>query len=195
MIVNELIESLRPHFRTLEDAHLEITALLVASPAPTRRPSMQESVEALKRAAASDDEEVVEIPPEGLHWSPTGAAPLDDEEEIPEALSPKRGRPPGKKIDVGSLKLEPFVEAMGGDVKPKKTFPLKPCCGSKGPRHKSECAYGLGRMPPAAASDDQADLKDLHAWECIECGKIVESREEELTAPCTACGGVLVQKF
>ena len=43
--------------------------------------------------------------------------------------------------------------------------------------------------------DDMEDLKELHAWECIDCSKIVETRQEELDAPCSACKGQMVQKF
>lgn len=96
---------------------------------------------------------------------------------------------------IGIAKLE---RTVGKAVKPPEN--RGECnCGHVGKgRHKGICSvYSNAPKKPNKEKppEDMSDLKDLHAWECIECGKIVETRQDSIDVPCTGCDGQLVQKF
>lgn len=68
--------------------------------------------------------------------------------------------------------------------KPAETFTEgKPCCGSKGKRHKKECRLNDsdGSLPP----DDEPDGEKIK-WSCIDCSTVTEAVEKP--KECDQCG-------
>lgn len=89
------------------------------------------------------------------------------------------GRAYKPKID----KADPeFDAAMRPEIKEKvkRHFAEKPCCGSRGPRHKTECAG-------AANHGVKEPTFGLMVLKCLGCGFCFKFKGEKMDAVCPEC--------